>query len=116
MKILLSCESDIIRELVTSALEAAGHHVKSEASFAKLEAFAVGGDALLIDRKQAKSGIARLRDKKFNGPALLLADGDHDELFRLAAEAGADGALATSPPEDLAQRFSIAALRRKRVL
>src|SRR5438105_3645992 len=99
MKILLCCESDIVRELVTSALEAAGHQVKADAGVAKLEVFAAGCETLLIDRKSAKQGIPRLRQRKFSGPALLLADGDQEELARLAAEAGADGALATSPPE-----------------
>ena len=98
------------------ALEAAGHQVVLEREPHALVPEAPGAAALLVDAGRAKQAPALLRDRGFRGRALLVGDGSQDELAQRAAELKLDGAVPTSPPEDLPRRFTTALEARRRVL
>jgi CheY-like chemotaxis protein len=98
------------------ALEAAGHQVVLEREPQKLVAEAASAQALLVDALRAKQAPALLRDRGFSGRALLVADGAPDDLAKRAAELQLDGAVAITPPEEIAKRLSSALGARRRVL
>lgn len=98
------------------ALEAAGHEVSGAAEAHLLAPGAAKAGALLVEPARARHGIALLRDRGFAGRALLASDAAQEELAGQLEELGADGALALSPPEDLARRFAVALGGRRRVL
>jgi CheY-like chemotaxis protein len=114
VKILICCESEIVRGMLELALSAAGHEVAGEAEAHLLAPGAADAGALLIDPTRARHGIALLRDRGFAGRALLASDAPLGELA--PQELGADGALALSPPDDLPRRFALAMGGRRRVL
>ncbi|HEX9289965.1 MAG TPA: response regulator [Anaeromyxobacteraceae bacterium] len=116
MKILICCESEIVRRMLQLALEAAGHEVSGAAEAHLLAPGAAKAGALLVEPARARHGIALLRDRGFAGRALLASDAAQEELAGQLEELGADGALALSPPEDLARRFAVALGGRRRVL
>jgi len=116
VKILICCESEIVRRMLQLALEAAGHEVSGAAEAHLLAPGAAKAGALLVEPARARHGIALLRDRGFAGRALLASDAAQEELAGQLEELGADGALALSPPEDLARRFAVALGGRRRVL
>jgi len=116
VKILICCESEIVRRMLQLALEAAGHEVSGASEAHLLAPAAAQAGALLVEPARARHGIALLRDRGFAGRALLASDAAQDELTAQLEELGADGALALSPPEDLARRFAVALGGRRRVL
>ncbi len=116
MKILVCCESEIVRGGVALALSTAGHEVQAEADPLALVPSIPGAGALVVDGARARKAVPLLRDRGFMGRSLLLGDAPAEELARAVAEVGADGSLAASPPEDLARRFAAAIGGRRRVL
>lgn len=116
MKILVCFDSDIVLQLTGMALEAAGQQVVVDREPSKLAGEAAGAAALLVDAARAKQAAALLRDRGLRGKALLAAEGDSEDLRRQAGELGLDGAVALSPPEDLAARIAAALQARRRVL
>jgi CheY-like chemotaxis protein len=116
LKVLVCCESELVRELVGLALAGGGHQVAAEDDPFALISAIPGASALVVDGARAKQTVALMRDRGFAGRSLLVGDGPPEELARQAAELGADGALAATPPEDLARRFQAALAARKRVL
>jgi CheY-like chemotaxis protein len=116
LKVLICCESEIVLQLTGMALEAAGHQVVLEREAVALVPEVSGATALLVDAARAKQAPALLRDRGFRGRALLVGDGSADELGLRAVELKLDGAVATSPPEDLPRRFTAALEARRRVL
>ena len=116
MKILVCCESEIVREAVALALASAGHDVHADGDPVVLISSIPGAGALLVDAARARKAVPLMRDRGFLGRSLLLGDAPPDELGHVADEVGADGSLATSPPEDLARRFAAAIGGRRRVL
>ncbi len=116
LKILVCCESQLLREMVALALAGAGHQVAAQDHPFALVGAIPGAGALLVDAVRARQTVALMRDRGFLGRALLVGDGAPEELAHQAAELGADGALPATPPEDLARRFQAALAARKRVL
>ncbi|HEY6106657.1 MAG TPA: response regulator [Anaeromyxobacteraceae bacterium] len=116
MKILVCCESELVREMVALALAGAGHQVVAEDDPFALVAAIPGSGALVVDAARARQTVALMRDRGFLGRSLLVGDGPPEELARQAAELGDDGALPATPPKDLARRFQAALATRKRVL
>ncbi len=116
MKVLVCCESELVREMVGLALAAGGYQVAVEEDPFALVPAIPGAGALVVDGPRARQTVALMRDRGFVGRSLLIGDGLPEELARQAAEVGADGALPAAPPEDLARRFQAALAARKRVL
>ena len=116
MKVLLCCDSEIVLQMAGMALESAGHQVVLERDPHALVPEARGAAALLVDGARARQAPPLLRDRGFAGRALLVGDGAADELERQARELHLDGAVPTSPPEDLPRRFTAALEARRRVL
>ena len=116
MKILVCCESDIVRGALALALGAAGHEVEGEPDAHLLVPSVEEAGALVVDEPRSRHAIALLRDAGFAGRALLAGDAPAEELAPLSAEVGADGALSLVPPEDLAARFARAVGGKRRVL
>jgi CheY-like chemotaxis protein len=117
VKILICSESEILRGAVSLALEAAGHQVFARADPFALVPLVSGSGALLVDAARGKQAVALMREEGFSGRSLLLSDSSEEELERQTEEFGTDGALAPSPPGDLARRFAAAiSSRRRRVL
>ncbi len=116
MKILICCESEILRGALALSLEPTGHQVVAEAEPRALLAAMAGAGALLVDTSRAKQAVALLRDRGFIGRCFLLGDASPAELERQAGDAGADGALSLNPPEDFPARFAAALGARRRVL
>ena len=116
MKILVCCESDILRGALTLALEFAGHEVEGAADAHLLAPSIDEAGALLADEARARQAIAVLRDAGFAGRTLLVGDAPAEELAALVNEVGADGALPLAPTEDLARRFARAVGGKRRVL
>jgi CheY-like chemotaxis protein len=98
------------------ALEAAGHQVVLEREALPLVPEVSGATALLVDVARAKQAPALLRDRGFRGRALLVGDGGAEELALRATELKLDGAVPTSPPEELPRRFTAALEARRKVL
>jgi CheY-like chemotaxis protein len=116
LKVLVCCESELVREMMALALAGGGHQVIAEDDPFALVAAIPGASALVVDAARAKQAVALMRDRGFVGRSLLVGDSAPDELGRQAAELGADGALPAMPPEDLPRRFQAALAARKRVL
>ncbi len=116
MKVLICCDSEIVLQMAGMALEAAGHQVVLEREPQKLVTEAASAQALLVDAPRAKQAPALLRDRGFSGRALLVADGTPADLAKRAAELQLDGAVAITPPEEIAKRLSSALGARRRVL
>ncbi|HTP24922.1 MAG TPA: response regulator [Anaeromyxobacteraceae bacterium] len=116
MKILVCCESAIVRGRLQLELEAVGHGVVSGKDAHALAADAEVAGALLVEPSSAKQTLALLRDRGFAGRTLLLGDGSGDELARQVNELEVEGSLALSPPAGLARRFAAAMGGRRRVL
>ena len=116
MKILVCCESELVREMLALALAGAGHQLTAQDDPFALVGSIPGAGALLVDAARARQAVALLRDRGFLGRSLLVGDGAPDQLARQAAELGADGALPIPPAEDLARRFQAALAARRRVL
>ncbi len=116
LKILICFDSEILLQLCGMALEAAGHQVVVDREPARLVPEAAGAAALLVDSGRAKLASALLRDRGFRGRALLAAEGAQADLRKQATELGLDGAVALSPPEDLAARVAAAVEAHRRVL
>jgi len=116
LKILICFDSEILLQLTGMALETAGHPVAVDREPSRLVPDAAGAAALLVDASKAKQAAMLLRDRGFRGRALLAGEGAPEELRRQANELGLDGAVALSPPEDLAARVVAAVETRRRVL
>ena len=116
LKILICFDSEIVLQLTGMALEAAGHHAVVDREPGKLAGETAGAAALLVDPARAKQAAALLRDRGFIGKALLAAESAPEDLDRQAVELGLDGAVALSPPEELAARLTAALQARRRVL
>jgi len=116
LKILICCESEIVRGALALSLEPAGHQILAEDDPHLLLQSLSGASALLVDSARAKQAIALLRDRGFVGRSLLLGDATLEELQQQASDAGADGFLPLNPPEDLPSRFAAALGARRRVL
>jgi CheY-like chemotaxis protein len=116
LKILICFDSEIVLQATGMALEAGGHAVVVDREPARLAGEAAGAAALLVDPARARQAAALLRDRGFIGKALLAADGTPEDLGKQATELGLDGAVALSPPEDLATRITAALQARRRVL
>jgi CheY-like chemotaxis protein len=116
VKVLICCESEIVLHLAAMSLEAAGHQVVREREPHALVAEASGAAALLVDAARAKQAPALLRDRGFRGRAPLVGDGTAEELAQRAAELKLDGAVPSSPPDELPRRFTAALEARRRVL
>jgi CheY-like chemotaxis protein len=116
LKVLICCESEIVLQLTGMALEAAGHEVVLDRDALALVPHVSGATALLVDAARAKPATALLRDRGFRGRSLLVGDGAADELAQRAAELKVDGAVPTSPPEELPRRFAAALEARRKVL
>ncbi len=115
MKILVCCESEIAREVVTLAIRSAGHSVVADGDPLALVSAIPGAGALLVDVASGSQAVALLRDRGFSGRSLLFGDASDEDLARQALEAGADAALSASPPDGLTERLA-AALQRRRIL
>ncbi len=113
MKILVCCESEIARGVVSLALQSAGHSVVAGADPLALVPAIPGAGVLLVDATSGTQAVALLRDRGFVGRSLLFGDTPADELAHQAQEAGADASLSISPPEDLARRLAATLLRRR---
>jgi CheY-like chemotaxis protein len=72
--------------------------------------------ALLVSPALARAAISLLREKGFEGRALLFGDEDASSLEGMVAKLGADGFLTAAPIEDLGARFLGALKQRRRVL
>ncbi|HZY05057.1 MAG TPA: response regulator [Anaeromyxobacteraceae bacterium] len=116
MKILVCCESELVREMLALALGGAGHQVTAADDPFALVGNVAGAGALLVDAARARQAVALLRDRGFLGRSLLVGDGAPEDLARQAGELGADGALPAAPPDDLERRFQAALAARRRVL
>jgi CheY-like chemotaxis protein len=116
LKVLICCDSDIVLQMAGMALEAAGHQVVLDREPARLVPEAGKAQALLVDATRAKQAPALLRDRGFQGRALLVADGEAGALSRQASELGLDGAVAMTPAEEISKRLTAALGARRRVL
>ncbi len=116
MKILICCESDIVRGALALALESAGHQTHGGADPFALVPEIAGAGAALVDAAKARQAIALLRDRGFVGRSLLVGDSSAEDLGRQAHDVGADGALSLSPADELPARFAAALGGRRRVL
>jgi CheY-like chemotaxis protein len=116
VKILICCDSEIVLQMAGMALEAAGHQVVLDREPHALIPQVAGAVALLVDAARAKQAPPLLRDRGFAGRALLLGDGAREQLSKQAQELNLDGAVASSPPDDLAARVQAAIEARRRVL
>ncbi len=116
LKILLCCDSEIVLQMTGMALEAAGHQVVLDRDARALVPEAASAGALLVDAARARQASALLRDRGFTGRALLVGDGTAEDLGRQARDLHLDGAVPTSPPDELARRFQAAVEARRRVL
>lgn len=116
MRVLICAESELLRDMAVLALTATGRKVVAEPTVEALIAEVEGASALLVAPEHAKAAIRLLRDKGFDGRALLFATEDQEVLDGRVAELGADGALAAMPVESLGERFVDALSRRRRVL
>src|SRR5690606_39186981 len=99
MKVIVCTESEILGAVAVHGLGAEGHGVFVEA---RPEAFGdeVGeAEALLVCPTLAKGAIRILRERGFEGRALLFSDEELEPLFQKVAPLGADGALSASPLE-----------------
>jgi len=109
-------ESAVVGELLRLALEPAGHTLAISADPFALASDTAGAGALLVSGARARQAVAVLRDRGFSGRALVLEPFAGAEQERLAREAGADGALALEPTEDLPRRLAEAAGGKRRIL
>jgi CheY-like chemotaxis protein len=116
LKVLICCDSEIVLQMSGMSLEAAGHQVVLERDAHALVPEAPGAGVLLVDAARAKQAPALLRDRGFNGRALLVGDGAPEELARVAAELKLDGAVAGPGTDEFPKRFTAAAEGRRRVL
>lgn len=116
MKVLVCTESEILGAVAAHALDAEGHGVLAEA---RPEAFGpevAAAEALLVSPALAKTAIRLLRDRGFEGRALLFSDDEQEALSAQVGPLGADGALTASPIEGFGARFVEALKQRRRVL
>jgi CheY-like chemotaxis protein len=116
VKILICCDSEIALQMAGMALEAGGHQVALDRDAHRLIPQVAGAAALLVDAPRAKLAPPLLRDRGFGGRALLLGDGPVEALQKQALELKLDGAVATTPSEDLGARVQAAIEARRRVL
>lgn len=108
MKVIVIHSSELVREAVGAALEAAGHSLcLFERPEALLPEDVVAG-ALVAEAAQVRHAARILRERGFHGRVLSLGGGEGTEH--------ADGELAPGPLEDLAERFAKALPGRRRVL
>lgn len=116
MKVLVCTESEILGALAGHALFAEGHQVIAEDRPESLAADTGGAEALLVSPSLAKTGIRLLRERGFEGRALLFSDDAQEALEAQVGALGADGALTASPIETLGERFVQALAQRRRIL
>jgi CheY-like chemotaxis protein len=116
MKVIVCSESDLVRDLTSLALAAAGVEVVADRDPVALVPAARSATALLVDAARAKQATRLLRDRGFTGRALLLGTGEPGELTEQARALDCDGVLVTNPPEDIQQRLAAALGARRRVL
>lgn len=116
MKVLVCSDSEILRAVAVHSLVSEGHDVVADERPEPLVDEAAGAGALLVSPLVAKSAIRLLRDRGFEGRALLFGDDPQEQLEERVAESGADGAVAASPLEGFGSRFVDALNRRRRVL
>jgi CheY-like chemotaxis protein len=114
VNILVLLESEGVRAKIEIALGAAGHVVTGEADARRLAPFVSDAGALLVDPGCARHAIALLRDRGFDGRALVMADAPFGEAA--AQDLGADGSIGVTPTEDVAARFAAALGGRRRLL
>lgn len=116
MKVIVCSESDLVRDLTSMALEAAGVEVVSDRDPVALVPAARTAAALLVDASRARQATRLLRDRGFTGRALLVGTGEPAELAEQARALDCDGVLSTSPAEDIHVRLSAALGARRKVL
>lgn len=116
MKVIVCTESDLIRDLASLALEAAGVEVVADRDPVALVPAARSATALLVDSGRARQATRLLRDRGFTGRALLLGATEGEELQAQARALDLDGALATSPEDDITRRLTRALETRRKVL
>lgn len=116
MKVIVCTESDLIRDLASLALEAAGVEVVADRDPVALVPAARSASALLVDSGRARQATRLLRDRGFTGRALLLGATEGEELQAQARALDLDGALATSPENDITLRLTRALETRRKVL
>jgi CheY-like chemotaxis protein len=116
MKVIVCTESDLVRDLASLALEAAGVEVVADRDPVALVPAARSANALLVDSGRARQATRLLRDRGFTGRALLLGAVEGEELQAQARGLDLDGALATSPEEDITRRLTVALETRRKVL
>jgi CheY-like chemotaxis protein len=116
MKVIVCTESDLIRDLASLALEAAGVEVVADRDPVALVPAARSATALLVDSGRARQATRLLRDRGFTGRALLLGAAEGEELQAQARALDLDGALATSPEEGITRRLTRALETRRKVL
>jgi len=116
MKVIVCTESDLIRDLASLALEAAGVEVVADRDPVALVPAARSATALLVDSGRARQATRLLRDRGFTGRALLLGATEGEELQAQARALDLDGALATSPEGDITRRLTRALETRRKVL
>ena len=116
LKILICCENEIVRDAAALALSGAGHQAVASSDPFQLVDNLDGALALLVDAGRGRQAVALLRDRGFNGRALVIGVGVPGELARLAEEIDADGFMPLDPLEDLPRRFGEVVGARRRVL
>jgi CheY-like chemotaxis protein len=116
MKVIVCTESDLIRDLASLALQAAGVEVVADRDPVALVPDARSATALLVDSGRARQATRLLRDRGFTGRALLLGAVEGQELEAQARALELDGALATSPEADIGRRLTAALETRRKVL
>jgi len=115
MKVIVCIESDLVRDLTRMALEAAGVEAVADPDPVALVPASKAAAALLVDSARARQATRLLRDRGFTGRALLAGE-EGPELAEQARALDLDGALATSPAEDIHRRLAAAIEARRRVL
>jgi CheY-like chemotaxis protein len=116
VKILVCCGNEIVCDAVALSLSGAGHQAVASTDPMQLAANLHGSGALIVDAPGGRRAIALLRDRGFEGRALVTGVAPPEELAELARTFGADGALGLDPLDDLPARFSAVIASRRRIL
>lgn len=116
MKVLVCTESEILGAVAVHALTAEGHGVIADTRPDAFGPEVQAAEALLVSPSLAKTAIRLLRERGFEGRAILFSDDESEVLLPQVGPLGADGALTASPIEGFGDRFMEALKQRRRVL
>jgi CheY-like chemotaxis protein len=116
VNIIICADSELLLQVTSMVLEAAGHQVKAAREPAELAVEGRLAHLLLVDGAQGRRAPALLRDRGFLGRSFLFGDGAADDLAAQARDLHLDGAVELSPPEGLAGRLQAAMERKRKVL